>query len=77
MHIVSARDFRSNQSNILAMAQKGESVLLSSRLGMFKILPVTEEDALTTRVCKGLQQVKNIEEGKLPRRTINDMLNEL
>lgn len=36
----------------------------------------SEED-LTTRICNGLKQVKMIQEGKLPRRTIEDMLNEL
>lgn len=77
MEIVSARDFRANQTKILNKALKGESVLLSSRIGMFKITPVTEEDSLTTIICKGLEQVKMIEEGKLPRRTIHDMLNEL
>lgn len=77
MEIVSARDFRANQTNILSKALRGESVLLSSRIGMFKIVPFTEEDSLTTRICKGLEQVKKIEEGKLPRRTIHDMLNEL
>ncbi len=77
MEIVSARDFRANQTNILTKALNGESILLSSRVGMFKITPVTEEDTLTTRICKGLKQVKMIQEGKLPRRTIQDMLNEL
>ena len=77
MEIVSARDFRANQTNILTKALRGESILLSSRIGMFKIVPVTEEDTLTTRICKGLEQVKMIEEGKLPRRTVEDMLDEL
>ena len=77
MEIVSARDFRANQTNILTKALNGESILLSSRVGMFKITPVTEEDTLTTRICKGLKQVKMIQEGKLPRRTVQDMLNEL
>ncbi|MDE6336165.1 MAG: prevent-host-death protein [Muribaculaceae bacterium] len=77
MEIVSARDFRANQSVILKKALKGESILLTSRLGTFKIIPVTEEDSLTTRICRGLEQVKMIQEGKLPRRTIQDMLNEL
>ncbi len=77
MEIVSARDFRANQSVILKKALKGESVLLTSRLGTFKIVPVTEEDSLTTRICRGLEQVKMIQEGKLPHRTIQDMLNEL
>lgn len=77
MEIVSARDFRANQTRILTKALQGESVLLSSRVGMFKITPITEEDTLTTRICKGLDQVKMIREGKLPRRTIQQMLDEL
>ena len=77
MEIISARDFRSNQTNILTRVLNGESVILSSRVGMFKILPVTEEDTLTTRICKGLEEVKMIEDGKLPRLTIQEMLDEL
>lgn len=77
MEIVSARDFRANQTNILTKALREESVLLSSRIGMFKIISDTEKDSLTTRICKGLEQVKMIEEGKLPRRTIQDLLDEL
>lgn len=77
MEIISARDFRSNQTNILTKVLNGESVILSSRVGMFKILPVTDEDTLTTRICKGLEEVKMIEDGKLPRLTIQEMLDEL
>ena len=58
-------------------ANEGQSVLLTSRYGNFKIVPISEEDNLTTRICRGLQQVKLIEEGKLPRRTIEDLLDEL
>ncbi len=35
------------------------------------------EEDLTTRICKGLEQVKMIQEGKLPRLTIEDLINEL
>ena len=77
MEIVSARDFRANQTAILTKAKRGESVLLSSRVGMFKITPVTEEDSLKTRICEGLKDVKMIMDGKRPRRTIQDMLDEL
>lgn len=77
MEIVSARDFRANQTAVLTKALKGESVLLSSRVGMFKIVPITEDDSLTNRICRGLEEVKLIQEGKLPRRTIQDMLDEL
>lgn len=77
MEIISARDFRANQTAILSKAMKGESILLTSRIGTFKITPVTEEDSLTTRICKGLRQVKMIQEGKLPKRTIQEMFDEL
>lgn len=77
MEIVNARDFRANQTSVLKKALQGESVLLTSRIGMFKIVPVSKEDTLTTRVARGLEQVKMIQEGKIERRTIDDMLNEL
>lgn len=77
MEIVSARDFRANQTKVLKKAKRGESVLLSSRVGMFKITPVTKQDTLTTRICEGLKEIRMIMDGKLPRRTIQDMLDEL
>ena len=77
MHIVSAREFRANQSAVLKKVLEGESVLLNSRLGTFKILPVTEEDTLTTRICKGLDEVKQIRESKLKGYSVEELLNEL
>lgn len=77
MVIVSARDFRANQSSVLDKAKNGESVLLTSRKGMFKIVPVTEEDILTQRTREGLQQVQLIREGKLPAKSAREFLNEL
>ena len=77
MEIVTARQFRANQSSILKKAKEGESVLLSSRIGMFKIAPVTESDALTERIVKGLQKVKMTEEGKLPPKSARSFLDEL
>ena len=77
MHVVSAREFRTNQSVILNKAKQGESVVLTSRLGLFKITPITEEDSLTDRICHGLEEVKQIKEGTKPRRSAKDFLNEL
>lgn len=77
MLIVSAREFRANQTAVLKKALAGESVLLNSRIGTFKILPVTEEDTLTTRICKGLEEVKQIREGKLKGYSVEELLNEL
>lgn len=77
MEIVSARNFRSNQSAILTKALNGESVLLSSRLGMFKIIPATEEETLTSRICNGLLEVLEIEKGNIKAKSARDFLNEL
>ena len=77
MEIVSAREFRANQSKVLRRALNGESVLLTSRLGTFRISPVREEDDLTTRICRGLEEVKLIQEGKLKARSFEDLLDEL
>lgn len=42
-----------------------------------RAMTVEDEQDLTSRICNGLKQVKMIQEGKLPRRTVEDMLNEL
>lgn len=44
---------------------------------MSKITSSSKEDILTANICRGLKQAKMIQEGKLPRRTIQDMLDEL
>lgn len=77
MQVVSAREFRSNQGKYLTAAMRGQSVMLTSRYGNFKITPITEDDNLTSRIVDGLKEVKLMEEGKLPRRTIQDLLDEL
>ena len=77
MVVVSAREFRASQTAILAKALRGESVLLTSRIGMFKIVPVTEEDSLTTRISRSLQEVKLIREGKAKGYTVDELLDEL
>ena len=41
MTIISCRDFRSNQGKYLELAAKGESVILTSRSGNFRIVPVS------------------------------------
>jgi antitoxin (DNA-binding transcriptional repressor) of toxin-antitoxin stability system len=49
MTVVSIRDFRANQSKYLGLAAGGESVILTSRMGSFKIVPVTEDDSLVSK----------------------------
>lgn len=77
MQIVSAREFRSNQGKFLTAAMRGQSVLLTSRYGNFKIVPIDEDDSLTTRICRGLEEVKQIKEGTSRSYTIDELLNEL
>ena len=49
MTVVSIRDFRANQSKYLGLAAGGESVILTSRTGSFKIVPITEDDSLASK----------------------------
>lgn len=77
MEAISIRELNANRTKFLSAALNGEHVTLKSRLGKFKIVPVKEKDTLTDRICHGLEQVKMIREGNLPRRTIKDLLDEL
>lgn len=78
MEAISIREFSANRTKILTAALKGEPVTLKSRLGEFKLVPIKgKEDTLTDRICRGLDQVKMIREGVLPRRTFKDLLDEL
>ena len=77
MQVVSAREFRANQGKFLNAAKRGQSVLLTSRDGSFKITPVTEEDSLTERICRGLEEVKMIEDGLIPSKSARELLDEL
>ncbi len=77
MQVVSAREFRANQGKFLTAAKSGQSVLLTSRYGTFKITPVTEEDSLTENICRGLEEVSRIQAGELKGYTIDEALNEL
>ena len=77
MQIVSTREFRANQGKFLNASKRGESVLLTSRYGSFKITPVTEEDKLTERICRGLEEVKLMESGKIPSKSAWELLDEL
>ncbi len=49
MEIVSAREFRKNQGKYLTAAKLGQSVVLLSRYGNFKITPVTGNDEIVER----------------------------
>ena len=67
MTVISIRDFRSNQGKYLDLAANGESVILTSRAGSFKIVPVSEDDSLISKkefFARVDQTRKDIAEGK-------------
>lgn len=67
MVIISSREFRANQSKYLKMVSNGEDVILKSRgNGNFKIVPLTTDDTLLTRMeldAKIKQATKDYENG--------------
>ena len=48
-----------------------------SRLGAFKLTPVTAEEKIVSRISLGLNEVKLIEAGKLPAKDAKSFLDEL
>lgn len=65
MQIVTAREFRSNQGKYLNAARSGQSVMLMSRYGSFKITPVTESDRIVeSRLLASIDEVRAHMEGR-------------
>lgn len=77
MQICSAREFRSNQGKYLVAARRGQSILLTSRYGNFKITPVSEEDNITQGIVEGLKEVKKMIKGEIPTMSAKQFLDEL
>lgn len=66
MEVVTAREFRANQGKFLTAARNGQSVLLTSRYGNFKIVPVSSEDHIVERdMREAYAEVKAHIEGKI------------
>lgn len=82
MVIVSTRDFRSNQSHYLDMVNRGESVILRSRAGSFRITPVSENDIvekrdLVTDLRNALMEVKEVLAGNKSLQSLDSLIEEL
>ena len=70
MTVVSVRDFRANQGKYLGLAASGESVILTSRKGHFKIVPISEDDSVVSKaefLAKLDEARKSIEDGGGPK----------
>lgn len=66
MQIVTTREFRSNQSRFLNEAKMGKDIILTSRLGSFRIVPVSEQDSIVNKeIRSSLEEVKAHIQGKM------------
>lgn len=75
MQVVSAREFRANQSKILMAARDGQSVMLTSRVGNFKIVPIDNEDVLIEKHLRtALEEVKAHKEGRITLSNARDVV---
>ena len=84
MTIVSARDFRANQGKYFSMVNSGEHVILKSREGCFRLVPVTASDSITDGTQKvaedlrgALRELKEVLAGKKQLNTLDRLLDEL
>lgn len=71
MTIVSARDFRANQGKYFSMVNSGEHVILKSREGNFRLVPVSSSDSISDETQKitadlrgALRELKEVIAGK-------------
>lgn len=84
MTIVSARDFRANQGKYFSMVNSGEHVILKSREGNFRLVPVTSSDSISDELQKiaaelrgALRELKEVIAGKKQLNTLDSLIDEL
>jgi antitoxin (DNA-binding transcriptional repressor) of toxin-antitoxin stability system len=70
MIVLTGREFRANQAKYVGVAQSGEDVVVKSRVGSFRIVPIAEDDIIISKnnlsesLYRALLEVKNAREGK-------------
>lgn len=89
MEVLSVRDYRNNLAASFDRAAQGERVLIRWKNSLYALVSVGSEDVslspskqrkvdeLAEGIRHSWEQVKMMEKGKLPRRTIEDMLDDL
>lgn len=84
MTIVSARDFRANQGKYFSMVNSGEHVILKSREGNFRLVPVSSSDSISGETQKitadlrgALRELKEAIAGKKKLNTLDSLIDEL
>lgn len=75
MQVVTAREFHANLSKILTAARDGQSVILTSIVGYFKIVPIDNEDAIIEwHLRTALKEVKAHKEGRITLSNARDVV---
>ncbi len=84
MTIVSARDFRANQGKYFSMVNSGEHVILKSREGNFRLVPVTSSDSISDESQKiaaelrgALRELKEVIARKKKLSTLDSLIDKL
>ena len=83
MVVVTGRDFRANTAKYVGVALRGEDVVVKSRAGSFRIVPISEDDIvinkrdLTEELRGALLEAKESIEGKRKLNTLDNLINEL
>ena len=84
MLVVSTRDFRTNQTKYLNKANSGEHVILKSREGSFRLVPVMPSDSVSENAQNiaedlrgALRELKDVIAGKKQLNTLDNLINEL
>lgn len=84
MTIVSARDFRANQGKYFSMVNSGEHVILKSREGNFRLVPVTSSESISDESQKiaaelrgALRELKEVIARKKKLSTLDSLIDEL
>ena len=81
--IVTSRDFRANQSRYISIAHRGEDVILKSRVGNVRLMPVDKSQHeeskrdLAAELRSALADVKESMQGKRKLLTWEELLHEL
>ncbi len=63
MYIISTRDFRDNQTKYLGLVNSGKDVILKSRAGNFRIIPLSEDDLIMQANKLSKKELQDIREG--------------
>lgn len=77
MEALSVRDYRNNLSKSFNRVDNGEQVLIRRGNAVYALICVERDENLTKNICNGLEQVKQIKNGELARKTLENLIDEL